>query len=614
MTTSHHFRRLLAALIALIALSVPVAAQEATYELTLLHTNDVHARVLEFDGFGGTCDADASAAGECFGGVARRATKIDEIRSAEPNVLLVDGGDQFQGTLFYNKYKGEEAQRFMNALGYQGMAVGNHEFDDGPGNLGSFIRGANFPVVSSNIDVSSEPELDGWIKPWAVVNIGGEQIGLVGFTTEDTQILSSPGPTVQFNPIEPAVEEAIKALEAMGINKIVALSHSGFGRDKVVAANVDGIDVLVSGHTNTFLSNTDEDAEGPYPTVVNSPNGDPVLVVSAFAWGMYLGRLDVGFDAAGVPVSWDGEPILLDASIPQDPEILADAMSFNNPLEALRSEVIGTATVMLDGDRSSCRFGECTMGNLITDAMLWNTAPQGVQIAVTNGGGIRASIAQGSVSTGDVLEVLPFGNSIATFGISGADLLAALENGVSRADSAENEGTGRFLQVAGMRYVWNPELPAGARILSAEVQAADGSYSPLDLGATYQVATNNFVRTGGDGYSVFAEKAINPYDFGPTLDEVVADYITAFSPVEPKIEGRITVGSSGVGLQGDVPAAAPPADETDEEAASEADADDAGAPGMLPVTGSPLTAPLVLALLAGLTLLLGGAVLRRRAL
>lgn len=320
----------------------------------------------------------------------------------------------------------------------------------------------------------------------------------------------------------------------------MALSHAGFGRDRDVAATVDGLDVIVAGHTHTYLSNTDEEAEGPYPVVVNSPSGAPVLIVSDFTWGKYLGRLDVTFDESGVPVAWEGNPITLDASVPEDPDVLAQAQALNAPLEELRSQIVGSAAVDLNGERASCRFEECSMGNLITDAILWKTAVEGTQIAFENGGGIRASIAAGEVSLGDVLEVLPFGNTIATFELTGADVWAALENGVSRAENPENEGTGRFAQVAGLRYTWNPNLPAGSRVVSVEVQNPDGTYTPLDPNAVYKVAANDFMRGGGDDYSVFAEKAIDPYDYGPTLADAVAEYISAQSPVAAAVEGRIS--------------------------------------------------------------------------
>ena len=184
------------------------------------------------------------------------------------------------------------------------------------------------------------------------------------------------------------------------------------------------------------------------------------------------------------------------------------------------------------------------MGDLITDALLWALQDQGVQIALQNGGGIRASIPAGEVTVGQVLEVLPFGNTVATFSLKGSDLLAVLENSVSRAENPENEGTGRFLQVAGLRYVWDPTQPEGQRIVSVEVRNADGTYSPLDPEAVYKVAANNYIRNGGDGYSVLKDNAIDPYDFGPLLADVVMDYIKANSPVEAQIEGRITQGQA----------------------------------------------------------------------
>lgn len=509
------------------------------YTLTILHTNDVHGRVAQFSASGSRCTEADAAENRCFGGVARRATIINRVRAETDNVLLLDAGDQFQGTLFYTQYKGEEAMLAMNRLGYDAMAVGNHEFDDGPETLATFIRGVQFPLLSANIDASNEPSLAGLIQPYAVLEVGGERIGIVGYTTEDTAILSSPGPNLRFLNIENTVQAAVAELESAGINKVIAVSHAGFGRDRQVAGNVSGIDVIVAGHTNTYLSNTDATAEGPYPVVVESPEGKPVLLVSAFAYGKYLGRLDVAFDAGGVPVTWEGNPILLDASVAQEPELLALVEELQGPLRVLQQQVVGTTTTPLDGDRASCRFAECTMGNLVADAILWMTAAEGTQIAIVNGGSIRSSIAAGEVTLGDVLEVLPFSNTIATFELAGADLWAALENGVSRANSAQNEGTGRFPQVAGLRYTWNPDSQPGSRIAGVEVRNPDGSYTPIDPEKTYLVATNDFLRRGGDGYTTFAEKAFNPYDAGANLEEAVALYITTHSPVTSEVEGRI---------------------------------------------------------------------------
>jgi 5'-nucleotidase/UDP-sugar diphosphatase len=208
------------------------------------------------------------------------------------------------------------------------------------------------------------------------------------------------------------------------------------------------------------------------------------------------------------------------------------------PLAQLRRQLVGEAKVELVGTSAACRFSECNLGNLIADAMLWATKGQGTRIAIQNGGGIRSGIPAGQVSMGQVIEVLPFSNTLATFDVTGADLISSLESGVSRAHDKTMSGTGRFPQVAGLRYVFDPAKPEGARILSVEVRDAGGAFRPVDPAATYKAVTNNFVRTGGDGYSLFA-KASNAYDYGPNLEMVVAEYIKANGPVAPAVEGRI---------------------------------------------------------------------------
>ena len=508
------------AFMALLPAPVALAQGGGNFTVTILHTNDVHAN---YDGT-----------------LARQTTLIKQVRAETPNVLLLDAGDRFLGTLFYKIYKGEMAQWAMNYQKYDAMAVGNHEFDDGPANLAKFIKGANFSVLSANLDASSDPDLNGLIKPYTVLEVGGEKVGVVGLTTEDVAILSSPGPNVKVLPALDSLKKAVSELEAQGINKIIALTHVGYEVDKQLASQIDGVDIIVGGHSHTCLGDVKHSA-GPYPTVVNSPSGQPVLIVQACSKLKYMGRLNVTFDANGVPVSWDGGLLKVkDENVPEDPEVAAEVAKRAEPIEKLKSQVIGETLVDLVGDRSVCRFAECNMGDLITDAILWKMQDQGIQIALQNGGGIRASIPKGPISMGQVMEVLPFGNTIATFKIKGSDLWAALENGVSRAENPENEGTGRFLQVAGLRYTWTPNKPVGQRILKVEVRNADGTYSPLDPNAVYSVAANDFMRRGGDDYKVLAEKAIDPYDYGPPLDEAVAEYIQAHSPVAPKVEGRIT--------------------------------------------------------------------------
>lgn len=177
------------------------------------------------------------------------------------------------------------------------------------------------------------------------------------------------------------------------------------------------------------------------------------------------------------------------------------------------------------------------MGNLIADAILDRTKDQGVTVAIQNGGGIRASIDGGPVTMGEVLTVLPFQNTIATFQLSGKDLMDSLEAGLSEIE----EGKGKFPQVAGIKYSFDKSVaPNQGRLKSVEVKDGAG-WTSLDPAKTYTIATNNFVRTGGDGYKLFADKAQNPYDFGPSLEQVLADYVTAHSPYTPSLDGRITL-------------------------------------------------------------------------
>lgn len=591
-------------------LATPAIAQEDTgFTLTILHTNDTHSHIEQFAGSGSTCSEEQAAEGVCVGGVARRATMLAALMGTATNPILVDAGDQFQGSLFYTEYRGEEAAEFMAMLGYQAMAIGNHEFDDGPANLARFIDSVGLPVLSANINASGDPDLTGKILPYTVLDVGGEQIGVIGLTTITTPFSSSPGDTVAFGEYVTLLEPVVAELEAQGINKIVLLSHIGYEDDQTLAAAIDGVDIIVGGHSHTLLANTIEDASGPYPTVVDSPSGAPVLIVQAEAYGKYLGNLEVAFDTDGVAAAWQGEPILLDASVAEDPDVLARVQALAQPLEELRTTVVGQSTIDLDGSRASCRFGECAMGNLIADAMLWATQNDGTQVAIENGGGIRASLPAGNITMGGVLEVLPFGNMAATFGLKGSDLLLALENGVSRAENPDNEGTGRFPQVAGIRFSWNGSQPAGARVLSAEVLDADGSFSPVDPDAVYQVVTNDFLRRGGDEYTIFAEAAINPYDFGAPLDQLLADYIAAFSPVNPTVEGRITRVDTAA-PEATLEATPTPTEKPTEKPTEEAAA--AEAPTKLPTTGAGVESWPLLAALIVLVALVATQIVRQR--
>ena len=523
-----HMRTKLLAGAAVLAMSAGLA--HAEYSLTILHTNDFHARFEPISKYDSGCSAEDNTAGECFGGSARLVTAINNAKGRANNHILVDGGDQFQGTLFYTYYKGKLAAEMMNKLGYDAMTVGNHEFDDGPEVLRGFVDTVEFPILMSNADLSAEDQLKDVIQKSVVIERGGEKLGLIGLTPQNTPELSSPGANIVFTDPVGAVQAEVDRLTGEGVNKIIVLSHSGYGVDKRIAESTTGVDVIVGGHTNTLLSNTNDRAEGPYPTMVGN-----TAIVQAYAYGKFLGELNVTFDDDGNITEAKGEPLVMDGNVAEDAGTKDRIAEAAKPLDEIRNKVVAQTTKPIGGEREVCRSQACEMGILVAEAMLDRVKEQGVTIAITNGGGLRASIDSGEVTMGEVLTVLPFQNTLSTFEIKGADMIAALENGVSEVE----EGGGRFPQVAGMKFTWDASVaPNEGRIKEVMVQEG-GEWVPIDPEKTYLAVTNNFVRNGGDGYKVFSSNAMNAYDFGPDLADVTAEYLAAKGPYQPYIDDRI---------------------------------------------------------------------------
>jgi 5'-nucleotidase len=508
-------------------LALTAGTASADFTLHIIHTNDLHSRIEPISRFDSTCSAEDNAAGECFGGIARVITKIAELREelAGQNVVLLDAGDQYQGSLMYTTYKGDVEAEFMEQIGYDVMAVGNHEFDDGDEGLRKLTDNVSFPVISGNIDVSSSNVLAGQVDNHVILEIGGERIGIISALAVDTQETSSPSNAIIWTNEVESLSADVAALEAEGVTKIIALNHVGVNIDMMIAENVAGIDAVVGGHSHTLFSNTEEGAMA-YPTMVNG-----VPVVQAYAYSKYIGHLTLVFDDAGNVTSATGDTILLDSSVAEDEAAVARVAELAGPIEEMKTRIVASANEPIDGDRAVCRAMECPMGNLVADAMLDRVADQGVQIAIQNGGGVRASIDAGEITMGEVLTVLPFQNTLSTFEVTGDAIVAALENGVGQIE----EGAGRFPQVAGMTFTVDAAAEAGSRVSDVMVGGA-----PIDLAATYAVVSNNYVRNGGDGYGMF-EGAANAYDFGPDLADVMAEYLAANAPYQPYTDGRITM-------------------------------------------------------------------------
>jgi 2',3'-cyclic-nucleotide 2'-phosphodiesterase (5'-nucleotidase family) len=512
------------------------------FTLSLMHTNDTHANLDN---------------------VAKRVTAVKEVRAEKPNALLVDAGDVFSGTLYFNEFKGQADLEFMNLMGYDVMTFGNHEFDlgsseEGHKGLVDFIKGAKFPFVSANVDfsaddkfkglfsdlVSSEPE-NGKIYNGIIKEVNGEKVGFFGLTTAETEDISSPGKVKLENYIEGA-EKAVKAFEDKGVNKIVAVTHIGYDdnveydNDLQLAAQVEGIDVIVGGHSHTQLNE---------PVVINKDEKgkekDPTVIVQAYQYNEFLGTVDVEFDKNGKVIGQAGQLITIKEKA-DDPEAAGILKQYSDKIAEVKNTSTGsTAVEALQNPRSnensyiSVRNSETPLGNLITDGMLDKAKEfnKNTVISLQNGGGIRAAIDKGEITLGDVLTVLPFGNTLATMELTGEEIIQALEHSVGQAPKE----SGGFLHVSGMKYTYDSSKPEGSRVQKVEVKGTDGNYTELNTTAKYVIATNAFTAKGGDGYEVFkkAYEAGRVTDLGFADWENLRDYVKKLGTVNPKIENRI---------------------------------------------------------------------------
>ncbi|WP_438448042.1 5'-nucleotidase C-terminal domain-containing protein [Gorillibacterium sp. sgz5001074] len=501
---------------------------------TILHTNDTHANL------------DTSSAPDT---ILRRITAVKNAQASTAGTLLVDAGDVFSGTLYFNKYEGQADLEFMNLAGYDAMTFGNHEFDKGSEVLGRFIDHAKFPFVSANADFSKDailgpkfvgsigqPGMPGSIYPALVKRMGDGKVGIFGLTTEDTANISSPGDVTFQNAVEKA-KATVAALQAQGINRIVLLSHLGYDEDVKLAQQVEGIDVIVGGHTHTKLDQP----------VVDRTHSAPTLIVQTGEKGQYLGKLQVTFDAQGVLTDWNGGLISIEAKnsagayvLASDPEAKAILGQYKPGVESLLQLAVGETEVALDGLRENVRTKETNLGNLIADGMLKaaQAAGTGAVMALQNGGGIRSSIPAGTITQGQVMTVLPFNNDLVTITLTGQEIKEALENGVSKLPAAD----GRFPQVAGLKFTYDSSKPAGERVKSIQVKNG-GTYAPIDLSASYVMATNAFTAKGGDFYSslekAYKEGRVNLLylpDYDVFTNYLKSGKVTAStSPVEGRI-------------------------------------------------------------------------------
>ena len=513
----------------------------SNFLLSIMHTNDTHAQLDN---------------------VAKRVTAVKEYRKAKPSALLLDAGDVFSGTLYFNEFKGQADVDFMNLMKYDLMTFGNHEFDlgssvDGHRALSDFVKKANFPIVSANVDFSKDDHLKGLfnvkvssspknsqIYSGIIKVVNGQKVGLFGLTTAESKDISSPG-KVEFSDYVKAAQTMVNEFEKQGVNKVIAVTHLGYDdnpaydNDLQLAAKVAGIDAIVGGHSHTKLDT---------PVVVNKDVSgkvkDPTVIVQAYQYSEFLGTLDLEFDKNGKVVKHAGKLINVNDQV-ADAEANEMLLKFSSKIDELKNEPSGAnAEIELENPRSSSngnsvRSNETPLGNLITDGMLKKAREynKDVIMAFQNGGGIRAAIDKGPITVGEVITVLPFGNTLATMKLTGAEIKDTFE--ISFKESPKENGG--FLHVSGAKVHFDSSKPVGKRVVSIVYKNADNNYVDIKDNELYTIATNAFTAKGGDGYKVLAEAygEGRMTDLGLSDWENLREHIGSLVNVNPKVEGRI---------------------------------------------------------------------------
>jgi 2',3'-cyclic-nucleotide 2'-phosphodiesterase (5'-nucleotidase family) len=482
------------------------------HEIRIIHMNDFHGFAVPYKPYGSD---------EAQGGLAYLAARADELRAEKPTLFLA-AGDMIQGNNWANLFQGKSSIEAMNAMNFDAMVVGNHEFDFGQAILRERIGEASFPILGANVVGLSE------LKPYIVKNVDGISIAVIGIVTGDTPVTTHPKNVTGLQFLSPEDTARKYAQDLRGeSNIVVVLSHLGFSGDTDLAKKVDGLDVIIGGHSHTKVVK---------PALVGKS-----VVTQAFEHGKALGVLDLTV-RNGKVVGASGRLETIKPTGKENATVGAIVAKYQQKVDAVMNETVGEALTDLDGVH--VRLQETNLGNLITDVMR-KTA--GSDVAIINGGTIRTSIRQGPVRVNHVYAVVPFDNYIVAINLSGQQIRDTLEHGVSAVEDEE----GRFPQVSGLIFTYDRNSPKGSRIKEVFVAG-----QPLVADKEYTVATNDFLAAGGDGYKAFGDSVKSSKDYaviggamkgeklvysdsGRWLRDVVIDHVKTQKELSPKVEGRI---------------------------------------------------------------------------
>lgn len=534
---------------------------DQSLELSILHTNDHHS-YFEGQSFDLNLDYDTGLPGKeavrvNLGGFPRIANAISEYR--DENTLVLNSGE-LNGTLYFSLFKGEVDFKVFNEIGLDAYELGNHEFDEGDAHLAELLTMANFPVVAGNINPTPASPLYGSnIQPYVIKEIDNQLVAIIGvLKVEKTRESSLVSDDVLFDDEIESVRAHINELQGKSVNKIIVLSHLGYEFDQVLAKSVADIDIIVGGDTHDILDSTGEltnmglTIDGEYPTVIQSPNNEPVYIVHAWEYAKGLGRLNVKFDGDGKVTSIEGNLELLvgdqfqvkdeadqwvaaDAgqkvsienaiddlasirTIGESQDILDLIAPYKAELEAYKLQSLGTVTEAMPFTRIPTDFaaGETPTGSyaaqVVADAFL-AYLPK-ADVAIQNAGGVRAPLADGNFTVADAYSILPFSNTVVTIDMTGAEIVKVLNEALDYAQGI-SASTGAFPYSANLRYDITLGAAPGTGLQNVDVRDPDtGTWAPIDPLASYTVATNSFTALGKDGYVTFGEvRDANPESF-----------------------------------------------------------------------------------------------------
>lgn len=530
--------------------------------IKIMHVNDVHSH-LDVSDIDLTLDGEDTACE--IGGMARLAAIIPQLAADNTNHLVLHAGDAVQGTLYYTLFKGQVDAEVMNAIGFDAMAIGNHEFDDGDEWLAGFCRSLDIPLISSNIQVAAGNILTDCFTAYVVTEVGGERIGIIGLTISGkTRASSRPSKEVTFNDEVTSVQAAVDQLTAAGVYKIILLSHYGYENIQTLVGQVTEVDIVVDGDSHTLLGDFSAyglDSSGDYPTVVQNAEGNDVCIVQAWEYGKAVGELDVTFlgnrvescagsthlilgeiftreDSQGQKYPLEGRELAAVKStieadeqldmVGEDDTVAAIIEGYLSVVDALGKTVIGSAGEDLLHTRvPGHEYGGVTlalgsdMAPLVAKAFYEQVA--NADISIQNAGGVRISISADEITYDTAYTLLPFSNTLFEIEMTGSEIHQVLEDAIE--NIVQGGSTGSFPYCYALKYDVDATQPYGSRVCNLEFKDREtATYSTLQNTAMYMVLTNNYLATGRDGYDTFASVQA---EYGPGTDTYL-DYAMSF--------------------------------------------------------------------------------------